>query len=780
MSEQQDQNRTGRRALFSGAGSHSDKEETLSLSEIAEIIRLINTGGYDLKDALPVFFPLIAHITELTRKAEGCNEECKSLTSRLLTADEMISHLKEEARQTVSERESYLNDLITSHTEFDRALEIFQYHDVPMVLTGPDRTVHDVNDAFCTLFSIARSEITTSHPPLNTYFPDEPKISGPDGEEYLVITLSPPIVPFDHEAESLVVLIKFTQIPFDAPPVPEVTNEYITEKKESRILSDITAEAFEQFPIPIAIINQYRTIIRSNREFSRLIGREKEIIHLRDIGSCGIGFEDGCIDTTLTDQNALQCSVIITHPDGSDFRTYIQIIPLAQNSDEQYAMIIGVRIGDDSNTDQPEAEGKNSKDFHRDSFIRMLMDLNPSATALLDSHARVLISNEGFSEITGLCPGDLTGTDVRDLGITIPDTVLSSDATEAQYLPGIIKIQSSWGIQESSGMVVPIGATDTDAVVILVLQPIEEPGPVKPSTEPVVKEKPVTPERENIPVPFLCTDFSGVIIRTNNAFLAMSGATTEQVVGHMRGELVSSGPDELKNLVISGNTRVVREIMSPSREESAENVYWYFDVSAEHEKIISLKSQISSLERDISVVKDHQQTSLTASYHDISSDQIDIVEFELNKERYAIDITMVREVVEMLPVTPLPRTPPYVIGIINLRGEVTHIIDLAILLGERPKKDRSGQKIIIIPSDVTRGEHVGIIVDNVQSVTEILGRHVSLLGDNITTQIKTHIKGIIKISHDDVLDKHAEASRKAMLVIWLDIQKILDDIQGAL
>jgi chemotaxis signal transduction protein len=80
---------------------------------------------------------------------------------------------------------------------------------------------------------------------------------------------------------------------------------------------------------------------------------------------------------------------------------------------------------------------------------------------------------------------------------------------------------------------------------------------------------------------------------------------------------------------------------------------------------------------------------------------------------------------------------------------------------------------------VTNGEHVGIIVDNVQSVTEIMGRNVSLLGDDITSQINTHIKGIIKISRDDILEKHTEGSgQNASLIIWLDIQKILHDIQG--
>ena len=143
-----------------------------------------------------------------------------------------------------------------------------------------------------------------------------------------------------------------------------------------------------------------------------------------------------------------------------------------------------------------------------------------------------------------------------------------------------------------------------------------------------------------------------------------------------------------------------------------------------------------------------------------------------------MDIGMVREVVEMLPITPLPKTPPHVIGIINLRGEVTHVIDLGILLGEGMKKDRTGQKIIVVPSDAAHGEHLGIIVDNVRSVTEIAYKQVTALGDEINTRIQTRIKGIIKVKHDDVIDKREGTEKGDNLVIWLDMKEILTGLAG--
>src|SRR5208337_4325884 len=55
---------------------------------------------------------------------------------------------------------------------------------------------------------------------------------------------------------------------------------------------------------------------------------------------------------------------------------------------------------------------------------------------------------------------------------------------------------------------------------------------------------------------------------------------------------------------------------------------------------------------------------------------LQVVEFLLGRERYAVDLFDVREVVEYTSITKLPNTPSYMKGIIDLRGEITTIIDL--------------------------------------------------------------------------------------------------------
>ena len=105
---------------------------------------------------------------------------------------------------------------------------------------------------------------------------------------------------------------------------------------------------------------------------------------------------------------------------------------------------------------------------------------------------------------------------------------------------------------------------------------------------------------------------------------------------------------------------------------------------------------------------------------------IDVVEFELGGERYALDIQLAREIVEMIPITPIPRAPPYISGVINLRGEITNIMNLNALLGLTNTEIRSNQKIIVLVPEAAGGSNVGIIVDDVISVMQVYRRLISI------------------------------------------------------
>lgn len=147
------------------------------------------------------------------------------------------------------------------------------------------------------------------------------------------------------------------------------------------------------------------------------------------------------------------------------------------------------------------------------------------------------------------------------------------------------------------------------------------------------------------------------------------------------------------------------------------------------------------------------------------AETIDVVKFELGGECYALDIHLAREIVEMIPITPVPRAPAHIAGLINLRGEVTTIIDLATLLGVPDFETEITKKIIVLMPEATGGANVGVIVGDVHSVIQVSEKNVEQIDEG--TSADGFVKGIIKNGGED--------SEKSELVIWLDMLKIMKE-----
>ncbi|WP_347274929.1 chemotaxis protein CheW [Candidatus Kuenenia sp.] len=87
--------------------------------------------------------------------------------------------------------------------------------------------------------------------------------------------------------------------------------------------------------------------------------------------------------------------------------------------------------------------------------------------------------------------------------------------------------------------------------------------------------------------------------------------------------------------------------------------------------------------------------------------------FEIYGEEYGIEVLRVKEIISMVKITPVPKTPEYVKGIINLRGNIIPVIDLQLKLGIRETVAGDDRCIIIVE---TRNGLKGIIVDMVSEV----------------------------------------------------------------
>lgn len=96
--------------------------------------------------------------------------------------------------------------------------------------------------------------------------------------------------------------------------------------------------------------------------------------------------------------------------------------------------------------------------------------------------------------------------------------------------------------------------------------------------------------------------------------------------------------------------------------------------------------------------------------------------FLVGNEEFGIEISCVKEIINMVSITQVPSTPEYVKGIINLRGDIIPVIDVRIRfkMQERPYDDLTC--IIVIER---QGENIGLIVDGVNEVKYINEKNIS-------------------------------------------------------
>ena len=96
--------------------------------------------------------------------------------------------------------------------------------------------------------------------------------------------------------------------------------------------------------------------------------------------------------------------------------------------------------------------------------------------------------------------------------------------------------------------------------------------------------------------------------------------------------------------------------------------------------------------------------------------QRELITFEVGGQVFGLDIMAIREIRAWTPVTRLPRVPHYVAGVVNLRGTVLPVIDLAARLGWEPTEPTPRHAIIVTQLG---GQASGLIVESVSDIVTI-------------------------------------------------------------
>jgi len=130
--------------------------------------------------------------------------------------------------------------------------------------------------------------------------------------------------------------------------------------------------------------------------------------------------------------------------------------------------------------------------------------------------------------------------------------------------------------------------------------------------------------------------------------------------------------------------------------------------------------------------------------------------FSLGTEEYAIPLLAVREVIAMPEYTPVPYTPPYFLGIMNLRGQVISVMDMRQKLGVKASK--SAETTVIICD--LGGVSIGVVVDSVNTVLSPHADEVAPKPEIQSSRATDFITGVYR--------------KDKKLILFLDIGKSLN------
>jgi purine-binding chemotaxis protein CheW len=131
-----------------------------------------------------------------------------------------------------------------------------------------------------------------------------------------------------------------------------------------------------------------------------------------------------------------------------------------------------------------------------------------------------------------------------------------------------------------------------------------------------------------------------------------------------------------------------------------------------------------------------------------STDQVqgverrELIAFCIGSQEFCVDIMAVREIRGWTPATPLPQSPPYVRGVINLRGAVLPIVDLGARLG-LGAADPTARHVIIVARVAER--MVGLLVEAVSDILTITDQSIQPTPDVACDTVKNFVRGILAV-----------------------------------
>jgi purine-binding chemotaxis protein CheW len=137
---------------------------------------------------------------------------------------------------------------------------------------------------------------------------------------------------------------------------------------------------------------------------------------------------------------------------------------------------------------------------------------------------------------------------------------------------------------------------------------------------------------------------------------------------------------------------------------------------------------------------------------------VQLIVFHLEDEEFGVPISEVREIIATGPVTPIPNSPKFIVGVINVRGEVPVVINLKERFSLRTKKEIESKHIVLTEQDKNL---FGLLVDEVTEVLRVEENTITKAPELVTRIHEDYVKGVLTIDN--------------RLILLLDLAKVLSE-----
>jgi purine-binding chemotaxis protein CheW len=131
---------------------------------------------------------------------------------------------------------------------------------------------------------------------------------------------------------------------------------------------------------------------------------------------------------------------------------------------------------------------------------------------------------------------------------------------------------------------------------------------------------------------------------------------------------------------------------------------------------------------------------MNTSVEDVAAREL--IAFRVGAQEFCINIMTVREIRGWTMATVLPRAPKFVRGVINLRGAVLPIVDLAIRLG-LPSAEPTARNVIIVAQ--VNQQQIGLLVDEVSDILTTSEKDIQAAPDVSSELVRSFVRGLLSL-----------------------------------